>query len=294
MSASLGALLLVVVSSLAWSGFDALRKLLVDRIAPLVLICLLTLASVPLFAVWVMVDGMPTVQPGYVVPALTSVVLNIAANLGYIAALRKTALSVTIPLLSLTPAFTALLAVPLLGERPTVVQGLGILMVVAGAIWLNLSGTAGRSPSGEPRSWRPEVGALWMVAVAIFWALAIPLDKLSLERASGPFHGLVLNAGVALGTLAGLAAQGRLRELAEVRTVRGPFAASLVVSAAALGLQLIAMQHLWVGLVETLKRGIGNLLAVLLGRLLFAEAVTLHKIAAVALMVAGVALVLLV
>lgn len=287
MSASLGALLLVLASSLAWSGFDALRKLLADRIPPLSLICLLTLASIPLFAVWVMVDGMPAVQPGYFVPALTSVALNIAANLGYIAALRKSALSVAIPLLSLTPAFTALLAVPLLGERPTWVQGLGILMVVAGAAGLNLH-------AGELRFWRRETSALWMVAVAFFWALAIPLDKLSVERASGPFHGLVLNAGVALGTLAGLALQGRLRELAQVRTVRGPFAASLVVSTAALGLQLIAIQHLWVGLVETLKRGIGNLLAVLLGRLLFAEPVTVHKVAAVVLMIAGVALVLLV
>lgn len=300
MSASLGALLIVIASSLAWSAFDALRKLLVDRIPPLTLICLLTLAAVPLFALWVAVDGMPAVRPGYAVPALASVALNIAANLGYIAALRKAALSVAIPLLSLTPAFTALLAVPLLGERPTVVQGLGILLVVAGAIGLNVPARPGRParPAGRPagalRFWRRETGALWMVAVAFLWALAIPLDKLSVERASGPFHGLVLNAGVALGTLAGLTAQGRLRELAQVRTVRGPFAASLGVSAAALGLQLIAIQHLWVGLVETLKRGIGNLLAVILGRLLFAEAVTVRKVLAVALMVAGVALVLLI
>jgi drug/metabolite transporter (DMT)-like permease len=287
MSASLGALLLVVVSSFAWGGFDALRKLLVDRIPPLTLICLLTLAAVPLFAVWVLIDGPPAVRPGYALPALASVALNIAANLGYIAALRKSALSVAIPLLSLTPAFTALLAVPLLGERPSLVQGAGILLVVAGAIALNLQ-------PGELRFWRRrDTGALWMVAVAFLWALCIPLDKLSVERSSGPFHGLVLNAGVALGTLTGLAALGRLRELAQVRTVRGPFAASLAVSAAALGLQLIAIQYLLVGLVETLKRGIGNLLAVLLGRLLFAEPVTARKLGAVVLMIAGVALVLL-
>jgi len=287
MSVSLGALLLVLASSVAWGGFDALRKLLVDRIPPLTLICLLTLASVPLFAVWVAFDGMPAVRAGYALPALASVALNIAANLGYIAALRKSALSVAIPLLSLTPAFTALLAIPLLGEHPSLVQGAGILLVVAGAIALNLQ-------PGELRFWRRrDTGALWMVAVAFLWALCIPLDKLSVERSSGPFHGLVLNAGVALGTLIGLAARGRLRELAQVRTVRGPFAASLAVGAAALGLQLIAIQYLLVGLVETLKRGIGNLLAVLLGRLLFAEPVTVRKVGAVALMVAGVALVLL-
>jgi drug/metabolite transporter (DMT)-like permease len=293
MPASLGALLLVVLSSLAWGGFDALRKLLVDRIPPLTLICLLTLASVPLFAVWVGVDGMPAVQAGYAAPALASVVLNVIANLGYIAALRTSALSLTIPLLSLTPVFTALLGIPLLGERPTAVQGLGIALVVAGALGLNLPLGERLSIGSVLRSWRREQGALWMVAVAFLWALATPLDKLAVERASGPFHGLVLNAGVALGTLAGLASQGRMRELAQVRRVAGPFAASLGVSAVALGLQLIAIQHIWVGLVETLKRGIGNLLAVLLGRLLFAEPVTGRKIAAVAVMAAGVALVLL-
>src|SRR5437588_12977433 len=113
MSIPLGALALILASSLAWGGFDALRKLLVDRIRPLALLCLLTLASVPLFGLWVAVDGVPRVQPGYLAPALASIALNVGANLAYIAALRTGALSVTIPLLSLTPAFTALLAIPL-------------------------------------------------------------------------------------------------------------------------------------------------------------------------------------
>jgi drug/metabolite transporter (DMT)-like permease len=293
MSTSFGALLLVVLSSFAWGGFDALRKLLADRLAPVALLCLLTVASVPLFAVWVAVDGMPRVLPGYALPALASVVLNVVANLAYIVALRKAALSVTIPLLSLTPAFTALLAIPLLGERPSPVQGLGILLVVLGAFGLNLPAGERISPAGAFRSWRREPGALWMVAVALLWALATPLDKMAVARASGPFHGLVLNAGVAAAMLTALAAQGRLRELADVRHVRAAFVAALGVSVAALGLQLLAFKVLWVSLVETLKRGIGNVLAVIFGRLMFAEPVTARKIGAVALMGAGVALLLL-
>jgi len=293
MSTSLGALLLVVLSSFAWGGFDALRKLLADRMAPMALLCLLTLASVPLFGVWTALEGWPSIRPGYALPALASVVLNVVANLAYIMALRKAALSVTIPLLSLTPAFTALLAIPLLGERPSLVQGMGILLVVLGAFGLNLPAGERISPAGAFRSWRRDPGALWMVAVALLWSLTIPLDKMAVARASGPFHGLVLNAGVAAAMLIGLAAQGRLRELAAVRHVRGAFAAALVVSVAALGLQLLAIQVMWVSLVETLKRGIGNVLAVILGRVMFAEPITGRKLAAVALMGAGVALLLL-
>jgi drug/metabolite transporter (DMT)-like permease len=296
LSFSIGALLLVVLSSLAWGGYDALRKLLAHRIPPLTLLCLLTLAAVPLFAIWVAVDGMPAVAggwTGYALPALASVLLNIAANLAYIVTLRKAALSVSIPLLSLTPAFAALLAVPLLGERPSLIQGAGILLVVVGAFGLNLPAAERVSPAAALRSWQREPGALWMVAVAFLWALTIPLDKLAVARASGPFHGLVLNAGVAAGALIGLVAQKRLRELGGVREVAGPFVLSLVVSVAALGLQLLAIQVLWVSLVETLKRGIGNVLAVVFGRLLFAEPVTGRKLAAVALMAAGVALLLL-
>jgi drug/metabolite transporter (DMT)-like permease len=292
MTASFGALLLVLLSSLAWGGFDALRKLLVDRIAPITLVCLLTLASVPLFGAWVAFDGMPAVRPGYALPALASVVLNVVANLAYIAALRTGALSVTIPLLSLTPAFTALMAIPLLGERPSFVQAIGILLVVLGALSLNLPADEVVSPAGVWRSWRRSPGALWMVAVALLWSLTVPLDKMALEQASGPFHGLVLNAGVACATLFGLAAQSRLRELGQVRKVLGPFFTALVVSAVALGLQLLAIQYIFVSLVETLKRGIGNVLAVILGRVLFAEPVTGRKIAAVVLMALGVALLL--
>ena len=47
-----------------------------------------------------------------------------------------------------------------------------------------------------------------------------------------------------------------------------------------------------VGLVETVKRGIGAAMALLLGRLVFGEELSRRRMAAVALMIAGVWLVL--
>jgi drug/metabolite transporter (DMT)-like permease len=227
---------------------------------------------------------MPAIQAGYWAPAAASVALNIAANLLFFSALRNSQLSVTIPLLSLTPVFTALLAIPLLGEVPTARQWLGILLVVAGAFVLNLPEGGAISPAAR--------GAGLMVLVALFWSLTGPFDKMATAKASGPFHAVVLCTGVALGIAAVLASQRRLRELADVRAAGWIFILAVLISIAALGLQLLAMQKVWVGLVETLKRGIGNLSALILGRLLFREAIAPRKLLAVGLMIAGVALIL--
>lgn len=285
MAIPLGALLLVLGSSLAWSAHDVSRKFLVGKIRPVPLAFLLTVAAAPLFAVWTAVDGMPAVQKEYLLPAASSVLLNIAANLMFFAALRSSALSVTIPLLSLTPVFTALLGIPMLGEELSVRQGLGIVLVVAGAFALNL-------PEERPY-WRWERGAALMAAVALLWSLTVPLDKLAMARASAPLHATVLCAGVAAGVLAVLVWQRRLGELAGLRQVRGVFALALATSILALGLQLLAMQQVKVGLLETLKRGFGLLSAVVFGRAVFGEPVTLRKLLAVGWMGAGVTLILI-
>jgi uncharacterized membrane protein len=285
MAIPLGALLLVVGSSLAWSAHDVTRKFLVGRVRPVPLAFLLTVAAAPLFAIWTAIDGTPALKPGYALPAVSSVLLNIAANLMFFVALRTSALSVTIPLLSLTPVFTALLGIPMLGEVPTPLQGLGIFLVVAGAFALNL-------PEERPY-WRWERGAALMTSVALLWSLTVPLDKIAMARASAPFHATVLCGGVAAGVLVVLVWQKRLGELADLGQVRGVFALALVTSILALGLQLLAMQQVWVGLVETMKRGLGNVSAVVLGRAVFGEAVTLRKLLAVGLMAVGVGLILI-
>jgi len=288
MSIPLPVLLLVVGCGLGWAGFDLTRKLLVREIPPVALVFLLTVGSAPLFAAWMVAQGVVRPGPGYLLPALGSVILNIAANLLFLQGMRIAPLSVTIPLLSLTPAFATLLAIPLLGERPSAPHALGILLVVAGAIGLHwrAGGRSGDEPPGALK------GALMVALTALLWSLTIPLDKLAIERSSAPFHGVVVTAGVAAGVLLVLVAQGRLGDLGRVRRVPGIYLLALVVSTLALALQFLALPQLYVGTVETLKRGIGNFAALLSGWLFFHEPVTLRKILAVGVMAVGVGLIL--
>jgi multidrug transporter EmrE-like cation transporter len=295
MSIPFTAFLLVVFSSLGWSGFDLLRKLLVRQVAPVALLLLLTLGAVPLFAAWVWIDGVAAPAPGYLAPALSSVLLNVVANLLLLHGMRLAPISVAIPLLSLTPVFTTLLAIPLLGEWPSAAGVAGILLVIAGAIWLNWprrsADPAGEAPSGgDPR--RGLTGAVMVATTALLWSLTPSLDKLAVERAGAPLHSLVLTGGVALAVFAVLAFQGGLGELGGARRIPGLLVLALVVSSAALGLQLLAMPKVFVGTIETLKRGIGSCMALVSGRLFFREVVTPSKILAVALMAAGVGMIL--
>ncbi len=288
-----GSLVLVLVSALSWAGFDLLRKLLAREIGPLPLMALLCLASVPPFALWAMVDGGFSVGPGYWLPAIGSVALNVVANLLFLEALRTGELSMAVPLLSLTPAFAALVAIPLLGERPSLRGACGIGLVVVGALVLQAPVGGGRGGLGSLRSLRAQRGFWLMAGTALLWSLTIPLDKLAVSRSHPPLHALLLNLGVAVAALALLAHRRELARLAEVRRSPGLFLAALAVSAVALGAQLAALVTVWVSVVETLKRMVGNVFAVVVGRLAFGEAITARKLIAVGLMAGGVALILL-
>ena len=327
-------LLLVVVSSLLWAGLDSCRKALLRVIEPVPLLALLTLTSVPAFAVWAGASaggagggdsgGVETLlQPGYLVPALGSILLNLVANFAFMEAVRLSPLSLTIPLLSLTPVFATLLAIPLLGEKPGPADFAGVLLVVAGALWLNRESAAGTGDAATPgageiataagsggvattagaapgagrrpktsfwRALRREPGVPLMALTALVWSLTSPLDKLAVLRAGAPRHAVVVTAGVAAGFLLALAVRGELGKLAHVRRAPGLFVLAVAVSVLAFGLQLVALNRVWVGWVETLKRGIGNLAAVVMGRIAFGEPITPRKVLAVLLMAAGVAL----
>jgi drug/metabolite transporter (DMT)-like permease len=225
--------------------------------------------------------------------------LNVAANLALLRGMRLAPLSLAVPLLSLTPAFATLVAIPLLGEVPSPLDLMGIGLVVGGAVWLGREAVrpgerAASTPAGRAASTAAahRAGALWMTLTALAWSLTPALDKLALTASSPAFHALVLTAGVALAVLAVLAAAGRARELAGVARVPGVFALAVISSTLALGFQLLAFQLLWVGLVETLKRGIGNLMSLALGRAVFGERPGWAALAAVLAMAAGVALIL--
>lgn len=273
-----------VAAAVGWALFDLARRGLADRMGAWALVVWLTVGALPLVSASAIAAGDWSVARAYWAPALASVLLNVGANFGYFRAFQLSPISVTLPMLTFTPLFASLLGAAFLGEPLGPRESAGAALVVVGGLAVGL----------REGGLRFETGSAWMLAVAFLWSATLLLDKRALAFASPYVHAVVLNAGVAMGGLGALAlAGGAWRELASARGHGFRLLIAVAIGAGALVVQLLALRLLPMGGIETLKRGVGGFSAVLLGRLLFAEPLTLRKVAGVALMTAGVALLLL-
>ena len=275
-----------IAAALCWAGLDVVRKALAGKASPTALAVFLLLGQLPFLGAWAVLDQTWITDPKYWPPAVASMAMNALANVLFMRSVQLSPLSRTVPFLSLTPVFSALAAIPLLGEVPGPMQWAGILLVVVGALVLNsdLSDSLWRSISHEK-------GAPYMIAVAVLWAISTALDKRALAYSAPASHAFLLSGGSATILVTWILARRKHGELREVFAApKGLLVGMIGFAVAALALQMVALQWLWVAVIETLKRAFGVLGSVVFGRVFFLEPITGRKLVAMALMVAGTAI----
>jgi drug/metabolite transporter (DMT)-like permease len=277
-------MLYAFLSALGWSALDALRKQLTTRLSPLAITFWLNLGFVPVFIGWALWTGAPLPPLAYLAPLALSLVVNLGAQLLFLLSLSWSGLGAAIPMLALTPAVSTGIAWVALGEAPTTLQLAGLVLVVLGSLFNASLGSDGAVTLDR--------GAVAMAAVAVLWSANGVVDKAALDYASPPVHAAFGTGCTVLVLAAVLAASGRLATLRVPARDRPTLVAAVTAMGLAYGLQLVALQELLVGLVEGVKRGLGMPLALLNGRLFFGESVDPRRLGAVAVIIAGVLLLL--
>lgn len=281
------AVLSLVGCGLCWAALDVQRKRLAQGVDILALGAALAFLGLPTFAA----VGAFTHDPGfdlarYLPRTLAAAAFSAWAHVTFLRALAIAPLSVCLPLLALSPVFAAGFGVIWLGDPVRAMQAVGIAAVACGAWLLPHSVAPGMDPAAAAR------GRQLMLVVAVAWGLVAVIDRDALRFASPLRHGAVQCGVVGAGLLIVLAARGRFGALRTLGRRPGLLALSVFTGSAALGLQYAALQGLDAGSVESVKRAMGLTLALVNGRLLFGEHVTLRHVLAAALMAAGVPLVL--
>jgi drug/metabolite transporter (DMT)-like permease len=235
---------------------------------------------------------LPAVPPIFWAWIAALVPLEILAMLLYLLAIRDSPLHLTLPYLAFTPVFNVVTGLLVLGETVSVKGLLGIVLVVCGAYLLNIRQLQSSNNWFAPFSAiARERGSRLMLSVAAIYSITSVAGKGAMQYATaqsfGPFYyvliGLVMVVVTAFYQPAKLGVL--LRRPAQTLFI-GLLMAVMVVT------HFLALAMIEVAYMIAVKRT-SLLFGIILGAVLFKERKLGQHFAAGALMVAGVALILI-
>jgi len=290
---SFSAILLSLGCGIAYAGSDYFRKAAAAVCpTPLVLFYFIG-GQIPILAAWLAITGETRLTSAYWLPGTVDVVLGLASNLAFIAAVRRSPLSLMVPLLALVPVFTAASGALMLHEMLSLSQLSGTVLIVVGLFTLYMPHGQGLSVAATWRAFRHEPGVPLMLCTITGWSLTPVFDKLCVNASSVPVHGLIQVAAIWLLAGGWVVAKGGVQSLRPPTGSAGPLAWGAITAGFGYGLQLGAYQATMVAVVEGLKRVTGLMSALVVGRMMFAEPMTPPKVMGVLILAVGVPLILM-
>lgn len=200
-------LFLVIIAwalSLSAGICDAASRIFIkgSKVHNFTLISIGLLFALPLYLVWLAFEGIPPFDPGFWVAVSLHVPLFTIATACMVEAHRRSPLTLTVPYLSLTPAFL-LVVNPLMGiffpelqvGSVAVMGVVGVIIVTCGLYILNIE-------KGEKNFFKPflafrnEKGSQLMLVTAILFSITACLDYVALVHSNAPFY-LFVDHGLA-------------------------------------------------------------------------------------------------
>jgi drug/metabolite transporter (DMT)-like permease len=277
---------IVVASALLWAACDVVRKraLATHSLATVQRGC--AVGQLVLSAAWLIRLGPALPTSNYWAYGIAGSLISAAGTYCFLMALARAPLSASIPLLGLTPAFTAIGAWLISHQTLSPLSIGGVVLVVLGSFVANpiiRDAAAGRQ------------ALMWMSGAALSWSAASSLDARAVHLASVPVHGSVSSALAIVATFV-VPMKDRATSLDTTladsahptsdSSAKWLWASATVCALAALT-QWYAFSIADAGVIEATKRAIGTLAALAAGALVFRETLTHRRITGAAMLTAG-------
>lgn len=284
--------LIALVSAFSLATSDALTKRALSIHNEYLIAWLRLLLSLPVLLASLLFVEIPSVDGDFYKAFLSALPLEILAMILYVKALKVSPLSLTLPFLSLTPAFLIVIPYLVLGEKVSLLGGIGVLFIAGGGYTLNI----GEFKKGifEPfAAIRREKGSLFMIAVALIYAFTSSLGKMAIEHSSPIFFGVTYFTALAVFLTPFALYKGRDELLAAFH--KGAFRASVfpgIFYSAMIISHMVALSMTEVAYMISVKR-LSLLIGVFYGYLFFRESGIKGRSLGTALMITGFVLITL-
>ena len=143
-------------------------------------------------------EGLPTLGPDFGLALLVGGSLNILAFTLSTRAIKISDLSLTVPLVTLTPLFLLVTSPLIVGEWPTGLDATGVVLLIVGSYVLNLKPREGFTLA-PLQAIAINPGSRMMVGVAFLWSITSNFDKVGTLNSSSLFWGMSLFGTIAVG-----------------------------------------------------------------------------------------------
>lgn len=256
-----------------------------------VLFSFMAVGVVLVVPVMLLSEGLPTLGPNFGWAIFIGGGLNILSFTLYVRALKIADLSLTVPLVTLTPLFLLGTSPLIVQEWPTWADGIGVVLLVVGSYVLNLettaqSGRTAQALSAPLLAMARNPGSRLMLCVAFLWSITSNFDKIGVVNSSPLFWVVSLFATIAAGMVPFVFRRDRgLKSLLaqwKLLGITGAF------NAIAVTFQMLALTLAPVAQVIAVKR-MSALISVLFGHFFFDEKDVRSRLVGAAIMVGGVA-----
>ncbi len=147
--------------------------------------------SIPFVLLLLFFSGIPEIKYGFWQTVLVAVPLEIYAVILYVRAITSSPLSLTIPMLGLSPILIMLTSSILIGELPSSYGAVGILMVAAGIYIVGVD-HENHGLSGPVKALFNVYGTKIMLLVAVIYSITPVLAKIGITTSGKLFYISVL------------------------------------------------------------------------------------------------------
>lgn len=179
-------ILLAFINAIASAGQNAYYKKVSLHINPLLLLWSVLFVSsiffIPLFFL-----GIPSIGKYFWIAVIIRLFVDTIANILYIKGISMSPLSLTIPMLSITPIFILIFSYFINHSFPSPLGLLGIIITASGIYLLNFDHDTKHLLSPFKAIYK-EKGVFYVTITAILWGLVTSLMQLGIDNSSSSFY----------------------------------------------------------------------------------------------------------
>jgi uncharacterized membrane protein len=234
--------------------------------------------------------SIPSIGSQYWIALLIDGTLNVIATILQLKAIKSSDLSLTIPLLAFTPLFLLITSPLILGQFPTFLGIIGVILIVIGSYVLNIQ----RTDNGYLAPFKAMIeqhGPKMMLIAAFILSITSSIDKIGVLNSSPLFWAVSVHSFTSITLIPIIIHEFKNHLKLTGMDIRLLFAVGLF-SALAILTQYIAITFLLVPYVIAIKRT-STIMSVLFGYLIFKEKEIKGRLLGASIMVFGVILITL-